>query len=48
MLHMMFKLGQCAQNNWRRLRGFNDLAKVIGNIQFKDGIEVISNDQIAA
>ena len=48
MLYMMFKLGQCAQNNWRRLRGFNDLAKVIGNIQFKDGIEVTSNDQIAA
>ena len=22
MLHMMFKLGQCAQENWRRLRGF--------------------------
>ena len=21
MLHMMFKLGQCAQENWRRLRG---------------------------
>ncbi len=48
MLHMMFKLGQCAQNNWRRLRGFNDLAKVIGNIQFKDGIEVTPHDQIAA
>ena len=23
MLHMMFKLGMCAQENWRRLRGFN-------------------------
>ena len=28
MLHMMFKLGQCAQENWRRLRGFAYLAKV--------------------
>ena len=29
MLHMMFKLGQCAEQNWRRLRGFDYLAKVI-------------------
>ena len=48
MLHMMFKLGQCAQGKWRKLRGFNYLAKVIEGIQFKDGIEVISDDQIAA
>jgi transposase-like protein len=48
MLHMMFKLGQCAEKNWRRLRGFKYLAKVINGIQFKDGIEVITNDQVAA
>jgi putative transposase len=48
MLHMMFKLGQCAEKNWRRLRGFKYLAKVINGIPFKDGIEVISNDQVAA
>jgi len=48
MLHMMFKLGQCAQGKWRRLRGFDYLAKVIEGIQFKDGIEVISDDQVAA
>jgi transposase-like protein len=29
MLHMMFKLGQCAEKKWKRLRGFNYLAKVI-------------------
>ena len=23
MLHMMFKLGQCAEKKWRRLRGFD-------------------------
>ena len=40
MLHMMFKLGQCAQENWRRLRGFAYLAKVITGVKFKDGIEV--------
>ena len=28
MLHMMFKLGQCAQKRWHRLRGFDQLAKV--------------------
>ena len=48
MLHMMFKLGLCAENNWRRLRGFNYLAKVITGIKFKDGIEVTEVDQVAA
>jgi putative transposase len=32
MLHMMFKLGQCAEKTWRRLRGFNELPKVIAGI----------------
>ena len=48
MLHMMFKLGLCAEKNWRRLRGFNYLAKVITGIKFKDGIEVTEVDQVAA
>jgi len=48
MLSMMFKLGQCAQKKWRRLRGFNYLAKVITNVRFKDGIEVNQDNQIAA
>jgi transposase-like protein len=48
MLHMMFKLGQYAEKNWRRLRGFNYLAKVIAGIKFKDGIEVTKVDQAAA
>ncbi len=48
MLHMMFKLGQCAQKNWRRLRGFDDLAKVITGVNFNDGIEVTNVDQAAA
>ncbi len=39
LLHMMFKLGQCAEKNWRRLRGFKQLEKVIKGIQFIDGIE---------
>jgi hypothetical protein len=40
MLHMMFKLGMCAQENWRRLRGFEWLAKVIEGVKFRDGNEV--------
>ena len=48
MLHMMFKLGQCAEKNWRRLRGFDYLAKVISGTNFKDGIEVTKDDQVAA
>jgi len=48
MLHMMFKLSQCAEQKWIKLRGFDYLAKVIEGVKFKDGIEVISNNQIAA
>lgn len=48
MLHMMFKLGQCAEKKWRRLRGFDYLAKVITGVKFKDGIEVTEIDQAAA
>jgi putative transposase len=48
MLHMMFKLGQCAEKHWRRLRGFDYLAKVITGVRFKDGIEVTAVDQTAA
>jgi putative transposase len=48
MLHMMFKLSQCAEKNWRKLRGFNYLAKVIEGVPFKDGIEINESDQVAA
>jgi putative transposase len=48
MLHMIFKLGQCAEQNWRKLRGFDYLAKVITGVTFKDGIEAINPSQIAA
>ena len=49
MLCMMFKLGQCAQENWRRLRGFRELGKVIEGVKFKDGVEVKEQtDQVAA
>ena len=45
---MMFKLGMCAQKNWRRQRGFNYLGKVISGVKFKDGIEVTESNQVAA
>jgi putative transposase len=45
MLHMMFKLGQCAEKKWRRLRGFGYLAKVIKGDPSKDGIEVTADNQ---
>ena len=49
MLCMMFKLGQCAQQNWRRLRGFKDLGKIIEEVKFKDGLEVNQQtDQVTA
>ena len=48
MLHMMFKLGQCAEKRWRRLRGFKELSKVIAGTLFTDGIEKTSTDPVAA
>jgi transposase-like protein len=48
MLHMMFKLGECAAKNWRKLRGFAYLAKVIEGVKFINGEEVQKTDQVAA
>ena len=48
MLHMMFKLGQCAEKSCRRLRGFDYLAKLVIGIKFRDGIEVTEINQAAA
>ena len=36
LLHMMFKLGQCAEKNWRKLRGFAS-AKIV---KFINGEEI--------
>ena len=48
MLHMMFKVSQCAEKTWRRLRGFQWLAQVIDGIPFIDGIEERTKDPVAA
>jgi putative transposase len=42
---MMFNLGQFAEESWRRVRGFDYLAKVITGIRFKDGIEATEVDK---
>jgi transposase-like protein len=40
-LAMIFKLAQAAEKSWRRLDGQNQLPKVILNVKFNDGIEII-------
>lgn len=42
MLHMMTKLGECAEQNWRKLPGFEYLAKVIDDVKIING-EVVGN-----
>ena len=48
MLHMIFKLGQCAEKNWRKLRGFKYLAKVVEGVTFVNGEEIEQPNQVAA
>ena len=48
MLTMIYKMGLCAEDSWRKLRGFKHLAKVIEGVRFKDGIEVTEDDKAAA
>ena len=40
MLAMIYKLGESAEHSWRRLRGFEWLAKVVEGVKFRDGVEV--------
>lgn len=44
----MIKLGQCAEENWCRLRRFDCLEKVITGVKLSDGIEVTTTNQVAA
>jgi transposase-like protein len=48
MLHMSFKLAQCTEKNWRRLRGFDYLANAIVGVKFRGGEEMTKADQVAA
>lgn len=36
-LAMVYKLLESAQKNWKRIKGFNLLALVVNNVEFKDG-----------
>ena len=40
-LAMIFKLAQAAERSWHRLRGYDQLPKVICGVKFNDGIEVV-------
>jgi len=50
LLTMVYKLGLCAEQNWRRLWGFKHLADVIKNVKFIDGVkqQTIEQHQRAA
>nr|MBP9692304.1 transposase [Alphaproteobacteria bacterium] len=45
---MVFKLTKNAKKTWRKLDGKNQLPKVISDVKFSDGLEVISKDALAA
>jgi putative transposase len=48
-LALTFKLAQSAETSWHRLRGYNQLPKIIMGVKFNDGIEVVrSQAQTAA
>ena len=48
MLTIIYKMGLCAEDSWRKLRGFRYLAKVIEGVKFKDGIEQTEGSKVAA
>ena len=45
---MVFKLVMAASRTWRRLKGQNQLPKVVNGIKFKDGIEAVAEIKSAA
>jgi len=47
-LAMVFKLVEAAQRSWHRLRGYNQLPKIIQGVKFTDGIEVVRPQAQAA
>jgi len=47
-LVMVFKLVMAASKTWRRLKGRNQLPKVIEGVTFKDGLEAKRETEVAA
>src|SRR5271156_5652093 len=45
---MIFKLAQAAEKTWHRLRGHDQLPKLITGTKFIDGIEAVSQQPLAA
>lgn len=45
---MTFKFAQSAETSWRRLRGYNQVPKIIMGVKFTDGIEVVTSQSQAA
>lgn len=45
---MVFKLVMAASKNWRRLKGQNQLPKLIKGVTFRDGIEIAREAEAAA
>lgn len=43
-LAMVFKLAQAAEKSWYRLRGHNQLPKLILGVKFNDGVEVVRSE----
>ena len=40
---MVFKLVMAAAKSWRRLKGENQLPKVVEGVSFRDGTEIIAS-----
>jgi putative transposase len=45
---MVFKLVMAASKTWRRLKGENQLPKVVAGVTFRDGIEVTESPSTRA
>lgn len=45
---MVFKLVGAASKTWRRLKGTNQLPKIISGAKFADGIEIIPTAEVRA
>lgn len=44
----VFKLGKVAEQHWRKLNGFEFLAKIITAVRFRDGMEVCDDSTAQA
>ncbi len=47
MLAMLYKLGMSAEKRWKKIQGFDYLAKVIEGVKFKDGVETDNQPETA-